>query len=496
MPVKRPPVLDSRRAGILLHPSSLPNDSHSGDLGPEAYHFVSFLKDCAFGVWQVLPLVPTHDDGSPYMGLSVLAGNPNLISIDLLSNWGWLSKKNSAYVNKHSISGRKSQLISAFEGFNEVAGQEDRLAYNNFLNQHQGWLPDFALFMALKAENHQQSWIDWPAEIRDRQTTALENASSRLIAETEQIYFEQYVFFKQWLNLKKYANDLGIQLVGDMPIFVAYDSAEVWAHRDNFDLLENGRPRTVAGVPPDYFSATGQLWGNPHYDWKQMKSDGFQWWINRLSGSIELYDLIRVDHFRGFESYWEIDANAKTAMGGHWVKTPGKALFNALLDKFSKLPFIAEDLGVITPQVDKLRKQYAWPGMKILQFAFDGNTDNPYLPHNHEQNSVVYTGTHDNDTTVGWYNSLDDHSRKMVGDYLGFPQESMPWPLIRCALASVAKLTVIPMQDILSLGEDHRMNTPGVVDDNWQWQFSWTMVDDQLPKKLNHLLKIYQRDNY
>jgi len=494
MSVKPSPPLDCRRAGILLHPTSLPNNSHCGDLGPEAYHFISFLKNCRFSVWQVLPLVPTHDDGSPYMGLSVLAGNPNLISLKLLSEWGWLDNEKSLSVTEVPSTDRKTQLSLAFDGFKQFATEDEHDEYDKFLKQHQKWLPDFALFMALRAENHNQSWVSWPVEIRDRQAEALAKARSRLALGIKQVSFEQYVFFKQWLALKKYANDLDVKIVGDMPIFVAHDSAEVWAHRDCFDLLENGQSRKVAGVPPDYFSATGQLWGNPHYNWKQMKADGFQWWIDRLGGSLELFDLIRVDHFRGFESYWEIDANAETAMDGRWVKAPGKALFDALLKEFSSLPFIAEDLGVITPQVDKLRNQYAWPGMKILQFAFDGNADNPYLPHNHEPNSVVYTGTHDNNTTLGWYNNLDTQTRKYIEDYLGCVKDPMPWALIRCALASTAKLAVIPMQDILSLGEEDRMNTPGVVEGNWQWQFSWEWVDGNLPQDLSQLLKLYQRD--
>jgi len=494
MPVKQPPVLDRRRSGVLLHPSSLPNHSGSGDLGPQAYHFISFLDNCAISDWQVLPLGPTHDDGSPYMGLSVLAGNTDLISMELLAEWGWLSKDNISTTVLHTSLERKSQFVTALNGFKRNVSKQEQTEYEKFIAQHRNWLPDFALFMALRMENHNRSWIDWPVGIRDRQAEAMEMARSRLAAEIEQNFFEQYVFFKQWLALKKHANDLDINIIGDMPIFVAHDSAEVWAHRDSFDLLENGRSRTVAGVPPDYFSATGQLWGNPHYNWKQMGKDGFQWWIHRIAGALELYDLIRVDHFRGFESYWEIDAGAKTAMNGHWVKTPGRALFNALLDKFTRLPFIAEDLGVITPQVDKLRQQYSWPGMKILQFAFDGNADNPYLPHNHESNSVVYTGTHDNDTTLSWYNGLDGQYQENIKNYLGYPQEPMPWPLIRCALASTAKLAVIPLQDILSLGVGNRMNMPGVTEGNWRWQFSWEMVDDQLPNKLKHMIKLYQRD--
>jgi 4-alpha-glucanotransferase len=311
------------------------------------------------------------------------------------------------------------------------------------------------------------------------------------------IQFEQYVFSKQWLALKRYANERHIRLFGDMPIFVAHDSAEVWANPDQFDLLPDGSTRTVAGVPPDYFSATGQRWGNPHYNWRGMKENGFAWWRQRVEHGLEWYDLIRIDHFRGFESYWEIDAAEPTAMKGHWVKTPGKALFKSLSAHFPNLPLVAEDLGTITPEVLALRDQFNFPGMKILQFGFDGDSKNPYLPHNYQPNCVVYTGTHDNDTTVNWFRLLEESTRKQVLDYLGVEHgqtlQSMPWPLIRMAVASTAALAMLPMQDLLGLGDGHRMNTPGSQLANWRWRFEWSQVQGSVPERLRSMNHSYGR---
>jgi 4-alpha-glucanotransferase len=487
-------VLDRRRAGVLLHPTSLPGGVGCGDLGPEAYHFVDFLEHCGASVWQVLPLGPTHEDLSPYMSLSVLAGNPWLISLEVLKQWGWLKRDCVAAASDDPTSFRQKCLLEARQGFLQHAAEQDRQDYQQFIQLHQYWLDDFALFQAIREQQQGKSWVDWPEVLRDRQAEAMDEVRHQLADAVDQTRFEQFVFYRQWHAVRDYANERGIRVFGDMPIFVAHDSAEVWANRNCFDLYEDGQPRTVAGVPPDYFSETGQRWGNPHYDWKYMKQDGFNWWVNRMRGTLELFDLIRVDHFRGFESYWEIKADAETAIDGRWVKTPGKALFNALLASFDQLPFVAEDLGTITPEVDALREKYGWPGMKILQFAFGGGAANPYLPHNHEANSVVYTGTHDNDTTVGWYNGLDPKTQQHISRYLAYSDEAMPWALIRAALASVAWLAVIPMQDLLALGEGQRMNTPGSnVDENWRWRFQWSQVEDELPKRLKALIKLYGR---
>jgi 4-alpha-glucanotransferase len=486
---QRAPVLDQRRAGVLLHPTSLPGSGANGVLGPQAYYFIDFLETCGISVWQVLPLGPTHEDGSPYMGLSSLAGDPQLISLRLLIDWGWLDEKpEDGNKDKHT------RLAQARAGFLKHASNSESDEYLQFKQKHNEWLDDFALFQAIRKQQNGLSWVDWPAPLRDRQPGALADAKVRLAQDIEQASFEQYVFFKQWSAVKQYANERGILLFGDVPIFVAHDSAEVWANREYFELKKDGHARVIAGVPPDYFSKTGQRWGNPLYAWKRMKEDNFKWWMERVHGSLELCDLLRVDHFRGFEAYWEIDAAEETAVNGKWVKAPGKALFNTLLKSYDHLPLVAEDLGTITPEVEALRDKYGLPGMKILQFAFDDNPDNPYLPHNHKDNSVVYTGTHDNNTTMGWFDSLADKQRREIYDYLGNTTEAMPWALIRCAMASTAKLAVVPMQDFLSLGESHRMNTPGVNNGNWQWRFDWSDVNDDIAPRIRHLVHLYARE--
>lgn len=491
---RRVPVLNGRHAGVLLHPSSLPDSVGTGDFGPQAYHFVDFLKTCAASVWQILPLGPTHSDRSPYMGLSVLAGNPYLISPQLLVDCGWLDHSELDYSSGDDPwLFRRRCLKVASKGFKQHATKSEHQAWLSFIDKQSNWLADFALFQALREENQSQAWTNWPKKLRDRDPVALKEARRRLDEDIKQIYFEQFVFFKQWLALKAYSNQNGVRILGDMPIFVAHDSAEVWSNREYFDLSENGKPLTVAGVPPDYFSKTGQLWGNPHYNWQRMRDDDFKWWVERLRVILELYDFVRVDHFRGFQAYWEIKATAKTAVNGRWVKAPGRALFNTLLKKFETLPFVAEDLGMITPQVNSLRKKYAWPGMKILQFAFDSDSKNAYLPHNYTENCVVYTGTHDNDTTLGWYENLDSKTRDNVNKYLGPSEEKMPWPLIRCALASTAKLAIIPMQDLLGFGASHRMNTPGETQGNWQWRFEWQQVADGVPNQFRQMIKLYDR---
>jgi len=507
---KQQPILNKRQAGVILHPTSLPGPNQQGDLGPEAYHFVDFLKDCGLSVWQVLPINPTHEDRSPYMSTSVFAGNPDLISLDLLVTWGWLpdNLRTPTDEKKHQ------KLVAAKRRFSQQASSADIAALQEFVQGNQYWLTDYALFQAIKAEHGSKSWVDWPVALRDRDADAISTATSQLKEEIEQIYFEQFVFFKQWLALKQYANDRHVQMVGDMPIFVAHDSAEVWTYRHYFDLNADGSPRVIAGVPPDYFSATGQRWGNPLYLWQRMKGDGYRWWVERCKVGFTLYDFIRIDHFRGFEAFWEIDAAEKTAERGHWVKGPGADLFNALLksgltsgqssgdqstqqsDESSsqRLAFIAEDLGIITEEVNALRLAFGWPGMKILQFAFDGDADNAYLPHNVEQNSVMYTGTHDNDTTLSWYQQLPQAQQAHVKAYLATNGESvMPWALIRSALASVSLWAIIPMQDLLSLGKGHRMNTPGVTADNWRWRFQWEQLNADVPSKIKSQIKLYGR---
>lgn len=480
-----------RRAGILLHPTSLPG-SAAGALGTEARRFVDFLAAAGISIWQMLPLGPTHSDLSPYQCTSVHAGNPHLICLHRLAERGWLEPGAAPRVEP-SADWHAVHLRAAHAGFRERAAAEDRRAFEAFVDRHRAWLDDFALYEALRAEQGRRVWSDWPVPLRDRQPEAIAAARVRLAPAIAQVQFEQFVFFTQWHELRDYAVRRGILLFGDMPIFVAYDSAEVWAEREYFRVDAEGRLEVVAGVPPDYFSATGQRWGNPHYRWERIEQDGFRWWIERMRTQRELFDLIRIDHFRGFEAHWEIPAQAETAVDGHWVKGPGERLFQALLETFHDLPLVAEDLGIITAEVDALRTRFGLPGMKILQFGFGGAADNPYLPHNHEWLSIVYTGTHDNDTSLGWYASLDEATRAHLHEYLGHPAEPMPWPLIRAALGSVAALAIVPLQDVLSLGSEHRMNTPGVAEGNWRWRFHWDQLPQELAERVRELMVLYGR---
>jgi 4-alpha-glucanotransferase len=485
--------VDKRRAGILLHPTSLPGTGIFGSLGSDAFRFVEFLSSSGISVWQTLPLGPTHDDNSPYQCLSAHAGNPLLISLEPLLKRGWLYSIDEYDGQEDPLRYQQRYLQFAYQGFQVHASDYEFETHSRFCEDQAWWLDDYALYQALRDDNNHSCWADWPQALRDREPQAMEEARDRLSDTIDLIKFEQYLFFQQWRELKQYANDHGIKMFGDMPIFVAYDSADVWAQRHYFALDESGRPEVVAGVPPDYFSETGQRWGNPHYHWDTMQNDGFRWWHDRLRTQLEHFDLIRIDHFRGFEAYWEIPASAETAIDGHWVKAPGEALFNSIREKLGSLPLVAEDLGIITPEVDGLRRQFGLPGMKILQFAFDGDPNNPYLPHNHEEDFLVYTGTHDNDTTLGWFVDSPQHIKDRVLDYLGMPQDYMPWPLIRCAFASVACLAMIPMQDVLGLGGKYRMNTPGTTEGNWQWRFDWQQVPVELSANLNHLVHLYGR---
>jgi len=487
--------LKKRRAGILLHPTSLPGPVNGGDLGPNAYWFVDFLARSGITVWQMLPLGPPHDDLSPYQCQSVHAGNTRLISLELLVQAGWLhaDELRINVLENHSADCRCRLLQVAFNRFKRGAAEEVLQAYGDFLTRNSAWLDDYVLFCALKEVHGHAAWWDWELKYQQRNPLAIATARQHFAVEIVQYAFEQFLFFWQWTALKKYANERGVLLFGDMPIFVAADSVDVWADRENFLVDARGQPNVVAGVPPDYFSATGQRWGNPHYAWEYMETNGFRWWRERLHSHQVLFDLIRIDHFRGFEAYWEIPASAPTAMEGRWVKAPGEALFDTLHRK-PMIPLVAEDLGVITPEVTALRKKYQIPGMKILQFAFEGGgASNPYLPHHHAKNSVVYTGTHDNNTSLGWFKSMSPAVQQYVCDYLGARAEDMPWPLIQAAFASVARLAIVPMQDVLACDAEHRMNTPGVPQGNWRWRFEWSQVPKDLDQRLHHLVSIYGR---
>lgn len=483
-----------RRAGILLHPTSLPGTPGNGDLGEHAYRFVDFLADSGLTIWQMLPVNPPHGDLSPYQCQSSHAANPQLISLDRLVGQGWLTEDTSPPMElREAIPYRHARLKDAYAGFVQKASHAERDAYAEFIATHAHWLEDYALFRALKEEYQDHPWWEWPAAYRDRDPKALAEVQMKLVARIEQTRFEQFVFSNQWQDLRHYAQVVGVSLFGDIPIFVAEDSADVWASREYFLLDKKGRPTVVAGVPPDYFSQTGQRWGNPHYDWEKMQRTGFQWWIERIKTTQELFDVVRIDHFRGFEACWQIPSSCPTAVEGKWVRVPGEALFETL-QKHTTLPLVAEDLGIITDEVNRLRNRFGFPGMKILQFAFDSNAENPYLPHNHTQNSVVYTGTHDNNTTLGWFQELPMSVQQYVCEYLHAPPYDMPWPLIEAAFASCAILAVVPMQDILSADSRQRMNTPGTTNDrNWRWRFKWEHLPAGVNDKLRHLAKFYGR---
>lgn len=495
-------VLDARRAGVLLHVTSLPAgkklaeikgaDPALGDFGGVC-QFIDFLKGAGFTVWQLLPLGPPHQDFSPYLCTSSLAGNPLLIDLEWLSDLGWLSNA-LVFENFSSISEfRSACLHDAFCGFRDAAPDLLMMAYKKFVAEHDDWLADFSLFTAISRSRKGTPWMSWEEPIRQRQESVLQTLQLTMADQIEQVKFEQFVFYTQWLEIKSYANKQGILIVGDMPLFVAHDSVDVWANRSFFKVDRQGKAAVVAGVPPDYFSATGQKWGNPVYDWLQLENDHFQWWIDRLRSQLELYDLLRIDHFRGLEACWEIPVEAVSAESGAWKNPPGEALLQRLQDTFGHLPFIAEDLGFITQEVHKLREKFGLPGMKVMQFAFDGSSDNPYLLRNHVVNCVAYTGTHDNDTSLGWYQSLPADLRETIDNEMDRAGLEMPWSLIDYTFASPAKLAIVPMQDILALGAGHRLNTPGTAEGNWRWQFAWDQVTDVLSSNLYELVTRNQR---
>ena len=494
-----------RHSGILLHPTSLPGPHGSGDLGPAAYHFVDWLVAAGQTRWQVLPLGGAGPGNSPYMSPSAFAGNELLIDLTQLRDAGWLAdgeivpepgfaelRVDFSQVPRF----RMSRLRLAAARFFTDLRHDARQHFASFCAEASDWLDDYALFMAVQRK-HDGTWQQWPAALAQRQEKELQAARKALADECNFWRFCQWCFRRQWASLKAYANQNGVLLIGDMPIFVAPHSADVWAHQDLFDLDSCGQARVVAGVPPDYFSATGQLWGNPLYRWATHRQQGYRWWIERMRGTLALCDIVRIDHFRGFESYWEIPADARTAVAGCWQPGPGSALFTALRDALSptggKLPIIAEDLGIITPQVSALRGAVGLPGMRVLQFAFDGHADNPYLPHNYEADTVAYTGTHDNDTSWGWWRSLPADERDQVRRYLGISGEFSEWDLIRAASSSVAALAIIPMQDILGLGSESRMNQPGLAQGSWEWRFSWHQVAPWHADRLAELTGLYGR---
>ncbi len=497
----------SRSSGILLHPTSLPGRWGIGDLGEAAYQFVDFLTEAGQRLWQILPLGPTGYGDSPYQCLSSFAGNPLLINLELLVKEKLLASTDFSAedsppipdfpqdrVDYNAVSDFKyAMLRRSFGYFQRGASAKHTAEFRQFCADNAIWLDDYALFVAIKEHLEGASWDKWDVDIRTRQPAAMQQWQSKLAEQVEARKYFQYLFFKQWRNLKAYANKRDIRIIGDMPIFVAYDGSDVWAEPDLFYLDDEGLPTVVAGVPPDYFSATGQLWGNPLYRWDRMEKNGYAWWMRRIKSTLDMVDIVRLDHFRGFEAYWEVSADEETAVNGRWVKGPDAALFKKLEQELGELPIIAEDLGLITPEVDQLREQFNMPGMKVLQFAFGDTAKNPYLPHNYSSNYVVYTGTHDNDTTLGWFQSREEWEREAIRRYLGHAADDISWDLIRLALSSVADIAVFPFQDVLRLDSGARMNVPGLPEGNWAWRYREDAANIELAHGLRLLTATYGR---
>lgn len=494
-----------RSSGILLHPTSFPSRFGIGDLGHEAYRFIDFLKDGYQQYWQILPLGPTGFGNSPYMCYSALAGNPLLISPDKLVGEGLLSEDDFANlpefpldnVDYQQVESTKIPLLKkACSNFKANNTPKQIKAFEEFCYSKAYWLDDYSLFMALKDSTGGASWNSWDKDIASRKPKALEKAKKDLESEVFYHKFLQFQFYSQWSELRKYANDRNVEIIGDIPIYVAHDSADVWGNPENFALdKDTGAAALMAGVPPDYFSATGQLWGNPVYDWKQLEKQNFKWWVQRFEAMLDYVDIIRIDHFRGFEAFWAVPLGEETAVNGEWVKAPGDKLFETIKKELGTLPVLAEDLGTITPDVEALRDKFEFPGMKVLQFAFGGDASNPYLPFNvQDTNCVIYTGTHDNDTTVGWYEKANDDEKRNLSFYLGnISPDGVHWDLIRLAMGSVANVAIFPLQDILGLGSNARMNVPSQGEGNWEWRYRSQAMNPELSQRMKNFVEFFGR---
>lgn len=490
-----------RKSGILMHISSLPSDYGIGKMGKSAYDFIDFLSDAGIKCWQILPLSPTSFGDSPYQSFSVYAGNPYFIDFDTLRQDNLMKKSDYENIKWQDSKSRVNYSLiyqNCFKVLKQAYKTYKRdisKRYKNFVSDNEEWLEDYALFMALKFKNDGKPWYKWDEKLAKRDEKALEKAREELKNETEYFKFLQYIFYKQWGNLKKYANDKGIEIIGDMPIYVSYDSVEAWASPELFLFDKNKKPIDVAGCPPDDFSATGQLWGNPLYDWEYHKKTNYKWWIQRLRFSSKIYDIVRIDHFRGFESFYAIPYGSETAENGEWRKGPGAKLFKAAEKEIGKLNIIAEDLGFITEDVHEMLAETGYPGMKVLQFAFGGNSDNEYLPHNFTtSNCVAYTGTHDNETLKGWVASQSSKSLKFCMAYLNVKKKKdIPKFLLRLTWSSVAEIAVAQIQDFLGSDSSARMNTPSTSDSNWQFRTQTDDFNDKLAKKILKLNKLYNR---
>lgn len=493
----------NRSSGVLLHVSSLPGSDGIGDLGKSAFDFVDFLVNTKTKFWQVLPLNPTGYGNSPYQGLSASAGNPLFISLDDLISLGLLSQKDLSHRPRFSrtkvdfgtvIPWKTEKLHQSFLNFQRMQPVDLVSHFKSFCRKNKSWLDDFALFMAIKIQQDLRAWDTWPDELRFREPAGLKKFRKEYNDQIEEQKFLQFLFFTQWRQLKTYANQKGVQIIGDIPIFVGYDCSDTWTNPGLFHFDKEFKPTVVAGVPPDFFSKTGQLWGNPLYDWKKHQESGYAWWIERIKQTLNLVDIIRLDHFRGFAGYYEIPAGSKTAEFGKWVKGPGKDLFDALYQRFGDLPFIAEDLGVMTPDVIELRERYNLPGMKIVQFGFNPNPEKDFLPHNFDHNAIAYTGTHDNSTIAGWFQSVPQTARDRFLAYAGRTKESVSHAMIRILWQSVALFAITPMQDLLGLGDEARMNFPGTLGGNWEWKLEKKWNTKKLTKWLLEINQLYDRE--
>lgn len=493
-----------RSSGILFHPTSLPGKYGIGTLGKEAYAFIDFLKKSRQKLWQIFPLGPTGYGDSPYQSFSSFAGNPYLIDFDLLIEAHLLSEEdlrdvffgdNEEYIDYGAIYNQKYPLLrKAYENFKSSDNHEMRENFEHFKRENASWLNDYSLYISLKNHFNGLPWNEWAHDIKNREHGAMEHYKNELADDIEYHNFIQFLFFKQWGDVKRYANENGIKIIGDIPIFVAADSSDAWANPEIFLFDEERKPVKVAGVPPDYFSATGQLWGNPLYNWQKLKETNYSWWVERVRANLSTCDIIRIDHFRGFEAYWAVPYGDDTAINGQWEPGPGIDLFNAIKSQLGELPIIAEDLGLMTQGVIDLREATGFPGMKILGFAFDSGEENDYLPHTYTKNCVVYTGTHDNDTLIGWFQKAKEEDRQFARDYLNSrSDDEIHWDAIRGAWSSVANMAISPVQDFLGLGSEARINTPGVAAGNWQWRLRHEVLTDELAERIAKLTRVYSR---
>lgn len=493
-----------RSSGILLHPTSLPGNFGMGDIGPAAYEFVNFLAETGQQIWQVLPLGPTGHGNSPYMSYSSMAGNHMLISLEQLRDRGLLSQEDldslpgfpDDYVDFEAVLPRRMALLEkAAENFFNSDHPETRAGFDQFCQERAFWLDDYALFMALKRAHGGASWSQWDRAIAEREPEAMAHWREKLARIVDYHKYFQFEFFRQWFDLRRYANERQIQIIGDLPIYVAHDSVDVWAFPRNFMVdPETLNPSQMAGVPPDYFSETGQLWGNPTYNWEEVKNLGFRWWLQRLKSLLDYVDLLRIDHFRGFRAFWAVEAGESTAINGRWIEAPGEEFFKTVKEELGSLPILAEDLGIITPDVEDLRDKFEFPGMKILHFAFGSDEKNPYLPFNIVRNCLIYTGTHDNDTTVGWFWKTSDYERDRIIRYIGqISSDGIHWDFIRMAFTSIANQAIVPLQDVFGLDSDARMNTPGQADGNWGWRYRSELLTEEVKEKLREITRLCGR---